>query len=82
MSLQQLSDRGFQNYVAEETGVHQTTVCKTSISVMDAVLEKANIFIKFPRSAEAVGVRDIPFSKYHRYHSLYARQDSIVSRIQ
>ena len=50
--LRHLSDPGFQNSVAEELGIHQTTVCKTSTSVMHAVLEKPNIFIKFPRSAE------------------------------
>lgn len=52
--LRQLSDPGYQNSVAEELGVHQTTVCKTYTSVLNTVVEKANIFIKFPTSAEAV----------------------------
>ncbi|KAB0805101.1 hypothetical protein PPYR_02071 [Photinus pyralis] len=33
---------------------HQTTICKTSTVVMNVVLGKANIFIKFPRRAAAV----------------------------
>nr|CAI5866529.1 unnamed protein product [Callosobruchus analis] len=52
--LRQLSDPGFQNSVGEELGVHRNIVCKAYTSVMDAVFEKASIFIKCPKSAEAV----------------------------
>ncbi|CAH1981710.1 unnamed protein product [Acanthoscelides obtectus] len=45
--LRQLSDPGFQNAVAEELGVY-----KTYTSVLNVVLEKANIWIKFPKSAD------------------------------
>lgn len=52
--LQQLSDSGFQNSVVEEVCIHQTSACKTFTFVMDTVLQKANIFVKYPRSAQAV----------------------------
>lgn len=65
--LRQVSDPGFQNSVGEELGVHQTTVCKTYTSVLDAVLEKANIFIKFPRSAEAIVEAKRLWSERYRF---------------
>ncbi|KAI4463282.1 hypothetical protein MML48_4g00007084 [Holotrichia oblita] len=65
--LRKLSDSDFQNSVGEELGVHHTTVCKTYTSVMDAVLEKANIFIKFSRSAEAVVEAKRLWSERYRF---------------
>ena len=45
---------GFQNSVAEELGVHQTTVCKTQSAVKQNILDKAHIWIKFPKTAEEI----------------------------
>lgn len=48
--LRYIGDPGFQAGVAEDTGVKQSTVSKTIYSVIDAILRKADIWIKFPKT--------------------------------
>lgn len=79
--LRQLADPGFQNSVGEELGVHQTTVCKTFTSVLNAVLEKANIFIKFPRSVEAVVEAKRLWSERYRFPNAVGAIDCTHVRI-
>lgn len=52
--LRVVSDPGYQNSVAEECGVHQTTVSKIYTSVMNSFLNKTKIWIRFPTSAEEI----------------------------
>ncbi|KAJ4433356.1 hypothetical protein ANN_15615 [Periplaneta americana] len=52
--LRYMADPGFQSGIAEEMGIHQTTVSKTVISVSKKIMEKANIWIKFPLSLQDI----------------------------
>lgn len=52
--LRYMADPGFQSGIAEEMGIHQTTVSKTVISVSKKIMEKANIWIKFPSSLQDI----------------------------
>lgn len=46
--MEYLTNPGFQNGVAEVTGLHCTTVCKTTDSVLNRILQKPGKWIKFP----------------------------------
>ncbi|XP_064618556.1 putative nuclease HARBI1 [Lineus longissimus] len=46
--LRYLADPGHQLGVGEDKGVHQTTVSKTFSKVLSHVIEKADLWIKFP----------------------------------
>lgn len=46
--LRYLSDPGFQSGVAEDFGVHRTTVTKTFSCVLEKVYEKVHHWVKFP----------------------------------
>lgn len=50
--LRFVSDPGFQLGVAKEEGVHRTTVCKTVSFVLNKIVEKSHIWIKFPQENE------------------------------
>ena len=52
--LRVVSDPGFQNGVAEELCIHQTTVSKTFTLVMNQILNKAHIWIRFPRTSTEI----------------------------
>jgi hypothetical protein len=45
---------GYQNSVAEELGIHRSTVSKLNGFVMERILSKANIWIKFPKSTQEI----------------------------
>jgi hypothetical protein len=46
--LRHVGDPGFQSGVAEDKGIHQSTVCKTFSKVLKQIVAKANLWIKFP----------------------------------
>nr|CAH7714155.1 unnamed protein product [Callosobruchus chinensis] len=52
--LRYIADPGYQNGVGEIIGIHQSTVSKTIAKVMDKILQKANLWIKFPSSNEEI----------------------------
>lgn len=52
--LRYLADPGFQVGVGEDKGIHQTTVCKTFGKVLTDVVEKADLWIKFPTTREEI----------------------------
>lgn len=52
--LRYFADPGFQTGVAEDFGIHQTTVCKTIKEVLPRIMEKANIWIRFPSTANDI----------------------------
>ncbi|XP_046685727.1 putative nuclease HARBI1 [Homalodisca vitripennis] len=54
--LRYLGDPGFQFGVGEDIGVHRSTVSKTISSVRTAVLNKADVWIKFPTTEEEMEV--------------------------
>lgn len=43
ISLRYVGDPGFQSGVAEDIGVHQTTVYLTVATVSDAIVRKSNV---------------------------------------
>ncbi len=49
-----MADPGFQTGVAEDIGVHQSTVSRQILSVMDAFLAKKDLWIHFPTSVEEI----------------------------
>ena len=57
--LRYMADPGFQSGIAEEVGVHKSTVSKTVNSVSKKILEKADTWIKFPSDA-----RDMAAAKF------------------
>ena len=48
--LRLVGDPGFQVGIGEDLGIHQTTVSKTVVEVMDAIMDKARIWIRFPQT--------------------------------
>lgn len=50
--LRYLADPGFQTGVAEDLGIHQTTVSLTFSHVLQHVTEKAPLWIRFPRNLD------------------------------
>ncbi|CAB0003864.1 unnamed protein product, partial [Nesidiocoris tenuis] len=52
--LRYLADPGFQVGVGEDVGVHQSTVSRTVEFVSNKIVEKADLWIKFPRNQEAI----------------------------
>jgi hypothetical protein len=50
--LRYVSDLGFQSGVAEDVGVHQTTVPKVITDIATKIVEKAPLWIKFPSTEE------------------------------
>lgn len=46
--LRYMANPGFQTGVAEELGIDQSTVSTTISSVMNKIIEKAHLWIKFP----------------------------------
>ena len=54
--LRYFADPGHQLGVGEYKGVHQTTVSKTFSAVLSHVIEKADLWIKFP--VTSADVRD------------------------
>lgn len=54
--LRYVADPGFQSGIAEEMGIHQTTVSKTVNSVSKKIMEKADLWIKFPSSTHDITV--------------------------
>lgn len=49
--LRFVGDPGFQSGIAEDIGVHRSTVCKTVNFVMDQIIRRANDWIHFPSTA-------------------------------
>lgn len=52
IALRYLSDPGFQEGVAYDCGVHQTTVSKVISSTLDAISMKMDEWIKWPTTEE------------------------------
>ncbi|XP_022906051.2 putative nuclease HARBI1 [Onthophagus taurus] len=52
--LRYMTNPGFQTGVAEELGIHQSTVSKTITFVINKILEKAPLWIKFPSTLNQV----------------------------
>lgn len=52
MLLRYLADPGFQSGVGEVLGIDQSTVSKTVKDVMEQVMSKANLWIKFHQANE------------------------------
>lgn len=52
--LRYVADPGFQSGIGEEVGVHQTTVSRTVAMVMEKIIAKAHMWIKFPSSQNAI----------------------------
>lgn len=52
--LRFVGDPGFQSGIAEDFGVHRTTICKTVNAVLDSIIEKAANWIKFPSTVQEV----------------------------
>jgi energy-converting hydrogenase Eha subunit A len=50
--LRYICDPGFQSGVAEDIGVHQTTVSKVIADIATKIVEKAPLWIKFPSTEE------------------------------
>ena len=48
--LKLVGDPGFQVGIGEDLGIHQTTVSKNIVEVIDAIVAKAAIWIKFPQT--------------------------------
>lgn len=48
--LRYVSDPGYQSGVAEDIGIHQSTVSKVISDVIDRIFEKSPIWIKFPKT--------------------------------
>ncbi|XP_049782548.1 putative nuclease HARBI1 [Schistocerca cancellata] len=51
-----VADPGLQSGIAEEMGIHQTTVSKTLSSVSKKIMEKADLWIKVPSSTHDITV--------------------------
>lgn len=49
--LRFVADPGFQSGIAEDFGVHRSTVCKTISYVMDRVVDRSPTWIRFPSTA-------------------------------
>lgn len=52
--LRYMADPGYQSGIAQEMNIHQTTVCKTVDQVANAIIQKSNVWIKFPSSPEQI----------------------------
>lgn len=52
--LRYIGDPGFQTGVGEDIGVHQSTVSLIVATVMAAIIQKSNVWIKFPSTTEAL----------------------------
>jgi hypothetical protein len=50
--LRYVRDPGFQSGVAEDLGVHQTTMSKVIVDIATKIVEKAPWWIKFPSTEE------------------------------
>jgi hypothetical protein len=50
--LHYVGDSGFQSGVAEDLGVHQTTVSKVIADIATKIVEKVPLWIKFPSTKE------------------------------
>lgn len=48
--LRLIGDPGFQCGIGEDLGIHQTTVSKNLVEVMDLIMSKAAVWIKFPQT--------------------------------
>ncbi|KAJ8911674.1 hypothetical protein NQ315_014033 [Exocentrus adspersus] len=63
--LRVLADPGYRNAVAEELGVDQGTVSKNYSLVMNKVIEKAHVWIRFPQTrVEIQQAKDMWSEKY------------------
>ncbi|CAH1962759.1 unnamed protein product [Acanthoscelides obtectus] len=52
VSLRYVGDSGFQIGIGEDIGVHQSTVSRTVTNVITRIVQKSNIWIRFPTSCE------------------------------
>jgi hypothetical protein len=64
--LRYLGDPGFQTGVAEDIGIHQSTVPKVFCEVMEAIYSRADVWIKFPTFEERMTTAKEEWQQ--RYH--------------
>jgi hypothetical protein len=63
--LRHIGDPRFQVGVGEDIGIHQTTVSNTFANVLNRIIEKADLWINFPRSAADIQLaKDSWLEKY------------------
>ena len=65
--LRYLADPGYQNGIGEEIGVHQTTVSKVINSVVSKIVEKASVWIQFPKSDDAIAFAQGMWSQKYQF---------------
>ena len=81
--LRHIGDPGFQVGVGNDIGIHQTTVCKTFSDVLRQIVEKADLWIRFPsRAADIQMAKDTWREKDYRFPSAIGALDCTHVRVQ
>lgn len=80
--LRYMADPGFQSGVGEDIGVHQTTVSKILTEVMDKILQKSKIWIKFPQSAEEMRQAKLEWQEKYTFPAAIGVLDCTHVRIK
>ena len=79
--LRYMADPGFQSGIAEEMGVHQSTVSKIVTSVSNKIMEKAHLWIKFPLSLHDVAVAKTEWLEKFKFPSAIGVLDCTHVRV-
>lgn len=79
--LRYLADPGFQSGIAEELGVHRSTVCKTINGVADMIMQKSDTWIRFPSTADDIAAAKIEWLDTYKFPSAIGVLDCTHVRI-
>jgi hypothetical protein len=80
--LRYFADPGFQTGVAEDLGIHQTTVCKTIKEVLPKIMEKAHLWIHFPSTATEMEIAKEDWQTVYRMPCTIGAIDCTHVRIE
>lgn len=80
--LRYMADPGFQSGLGEEMNIHQSTVSKTVKYVSEKIIEKANLWIKFPSSPHQIRNAKQSWQNRFRFPTCIGALDCTHVRIQ
>ena len=65
--LRYAADPGYQNGIGEETRIHQSSISKVISKVLQKIVEKAHLWIKFPESEDEMKVAQEKWSEKYQF---------------
>lgn len=80
--LRLVGDPGFQVGIGQDLGIHQTTVSKIIVEVMDAILGKAKTWIKFPKTNDEFDAAKLEWQEKYSFPAAIGALDCTHVKIK